>query len=444
MSDSSIFDPFTINNVVFKNRILRSSIGGRTCTYDGTVTDVWKAFERKFADAGVGGIISTTFHVTHGRLSPFQYPSIATDGNAKPLKNYISDIRAQDCKYIVQLGDPGYATYSSLFSQPEDSRSSSSGFDIAFGYRNRRTAMSGGEIEQVIDNFVTAALRVRDAGADGIEITAAKGYLIHQFLNPAFNRRTDQWGGSPEKRFRLLQEIVERVRDAVGSDFLLGIRLAAADYNYLPLQLSLFRFPWRLPLREYWFGNDEEQMLAYAAQLKDKIDFLHVVSGYGFPNPRVVPGRFPLEEIRIFFNSTRHLSFKAAARATALNLLPTFLARWLMNLGWQYKPGINLAHARSFKQRVGLPVIVNGGLQDKALVEEALESCDMVSMARAIIANPCLLDDFRAGKERPEVPCTFCNKCVGRTATSPLGCYDETRFASIEQMEDQILRWNRP
>lgn len=444
MNNTGIFTPLTINGVEFENRLLRSSVGGRMSTYDGTVTEIWRSFERKFAETGIAGIISTTFHVTHGRLSPFEYPSIAKAENAAALKKYIADIKANGCRYIVQLGDPGYATYSSLFSQPEDARSSSSGFDLAFGYRNRRVAMSAREIDEVIDNFAAAASRVRDAGADGIEITAAKGYLIHQFLNPAFNRRKDQWGGSVENRFRLLETIVERTRDAVGRDFLLGVRIAAADYNYLPLQLSLFRFPWHLPWREHWMGNDESRMLAYADKLRDRVDFLHVVSGYGFPNPRVVPGEFPLEEIKVFFNSTRHLSFKAAARATALNLLPLFLARPLMNLGWKRAPGINLEHARRFKRRIGLPVIVNGGFQEKPLIEEALRDCDMVSMARALIANPGLVDDFKAGKERPDNPCTYCNRCVGRTASSPLGCYEPARFGSLDQMQDQILEWNRP
>jgi len=71
-------EPIAIHNVSFSNRLLRSSVGGRTCNYDGTVTDVWKNFEKRFADGGVGGIISTTFHVNKERLSPPQYPSIAT------------------------------------------------------------------------------------------------------------------------------------------------------------------------------------------------------------------------------------------------------------------------------------------------------------------------------------------------------------------------------
>jgi 2,4-dienoyl-CoA reductase-like NADH-dependent reductase (Old Yellow Enzyme family) len=91
-------------------------------------------------------------------------------------------------------------------------------------------------------------------------------------------------------------------------------------------------------------------------------------------------------------------------------------------------------------------VIVNGGFQEKPLIEEALnsDSCDMVSMARALIANPNLIEQFSQGKDAPDRPCTYCNKCVGRTPTSPLGCYDLSRFPSQRAMLDQIMEWNRP
>jgi 2,4-dienoyl-CoA reductase-like NADH-dependent reductase (Old Yellow Enzyme family) len=78
--------------------------------------------------------------------------------------------------------------------------------------------MSIPEIEEVVRQFARAAVRVREAGCDGLEVTASKGYLIHQFLNPATNRRTDRYGGSAEKRFRLLREVVSAVRQAVGRD----------------------------------------------------------------------------------------------------------------------------------------------------------------------------------------------------------------------------------
>lgn len=440
MTASALFEPRTIGGVRFKNRILRSSVGGRTANYDGSVTDVWKNFEKRFADAGVAGIISTTFHVNRDRVSPFEYPSIAHDRFIAYLAKGIRGIKkdAPDCRYIVQIGDPGYATYTSLFPQDEDAGSSSDGFDLAFGYNNSRRAMSEAHIDTAIANYAEGARRVREAGADGLEITATKGYLIHQFLNPAINRRQDRWGASADDRFRFLRTVVDEVRSRVGPDYLLGIRLSAADYTDSPPAISLFRRP------SSGFGNDVPQMLQYAKQLEGKVDYLHVVSGYGFPNPRDTPGAFPLDEVRIFFNHTRHLSSKAAVRATLLNTLPTGLARWVMNLGWGYTQGINLEHARRFRREVDLPVVVNGGFQEMQAIADALQDCDMVSMARALIANPGLLADFQAGKNAPDNRCTFCNRCVGRTGTSPLGCYDPGRFASQDQMFEQIMEWNRP
>lgn len=291
MTDSPIFRPLTINNVRFENRVLRSSVGGRMCNYDGTVTDVWKNFEKRFADGGVGGIVSTTFHVNAGRLSPLQYPSIAEERHVPYLRRYIAQIKEKsDCKYIVQIGDPGYSTYSSLFADNLDAASSSAGFDLAFGYNDTRREMCPAAIKRSIKEFAAAAGRVKNAGADGVEITATKGYLIHQFLNPGINRRTDDWGGDADRRFRFLEEIVKAVRATVEDRYLVGIRLSGADYNYSPLALSLFRFPSSFLSPERWMGNDLPRMLDYAKRLRDLgVDYLHVVSGYGFPIPAMFP-----------------------------------------------------------------------------------------------------------------------------------------------------------
>jgi 2,4-dienoyl-CoA reductase (NADPH2) len=434
-----IFDPFTINGVRFQNRILRSSVGGRTGNYDGTVTDVWKNFERRFAEGGVGGIISTTFHVNQDRLSPPQYPSIAAPKFVPYLSKHIAAIKAGNgCRYILQIGDPGYSTYSSLFAEKTDSRSSSGGFDFAFGYNNLRSSMSKPEIEKAIRDFADAAARVQDAGADGLEITITKGYLIHQFLNPAINRRDDRWGGDADRRFEFLREIVAAVRARVGAGFLLGIRLSGEDLMAKPLALALLRIPWGS-------GNSLPQMLDYAQRLEGAVDYLHVVAGYGFPNPRDVPGDFPFDEVKLFFNSVRHLSAKAALRAGLVNSLSPLL-RPLLGLGWKYEEGINLGLARAFKKHVRIPVIVNGGFQRRSTMEKALASgdCDMISMARSLIANPDLLTQFEGGADFPANPCSYCNKCVGRTGTSPLGCYDIRRFRSQGAMFDQIMEWNRP
>ncbi len=444
----AIFEPGRLGNVTFENRVLRSSVGGRMCAYNGMVTDVWKNFEMRFAAGGVGGMISTTFNVDPERQSPLEYPSIADDRYIAPLRNRLAEIKSKTgCRYIVQIGDPGYATQMSLFPQRADALSSSSGFDFLYGYVNRRIEMTAAEIEQAIERFAAAALRAREAGADGIEITAEKGYLIHQFLNPGMNRRTDAWGGTPEKRFRFLAEIVRAVRKRVGEDFLVGVRIAAVDHNSFPIQAFLSRWPIVFPLKHHVRGNNLPQMLAYARELKTLgVGYFHVVQGYGFINPKGNPGTFPVEEIKLFVNATRHLGRKAAVRAALINLVPNVLARPLFNIGWRYQEGISLDYADAFRRETGLPVIANGGFQNRTAIEGALQGkADFVSMARALIANPDLLKLYRAERTIPQgKECLFCNKCCARTATSPLGCYNEERFASLAEMQEQILAYNMP
>ena len=434
-----IFEPFTLKGVTFKNRLIRSSLGGRLAYYDGTVNDAWKNFERRFAEGGVAGLISATLNVGSNRWSPIEYPQISEDKFIQPLADGVRRLHALDCRYIIQIGDAGYHTQTSLFSQEEDEKSASGGFDLLYGYRSFRRAMTTGEVERLVEQFAQAARRVRETGADGLEITASKGYVIHQFLNPAINRRTDRYGGSFERRFQLLREIVTEARRQVGDDFLLGLRISANDYTPHPVNL---RLPLSRPLRHHLSGNGLDAYLTYGRWLKELgVDYLLITNGFGFTNAKDQPGDFPLDEVKMFMNSTRHLSAKAAVRASLLNALPRPLAKKVLGLGWTYQEAANLADARTFKQRLGLAVIANGGFQHRSVVQSALDSgsCDLVSMARSLLANPDLPRMFEAGQEEPDRPCTFCNRCAIRTTLFPVGCYEPRRYDSQEEMEEQIL-----
>lgn len=442
MERPGIFDAFAIKGVGFRSRVLRSSLGGRMATYDGQVTPAWRNFERRFARAEnrLGGIISATIDVDDKRMSPLEYPKLSHDRFIGPLAEGIRAVQAEGCRYIVQLGDPGGHTQASLLSEDADGKSASRTFDLFFGYRNTTSPMTPEEIAAEVDAFRSAALRVRQAGADGVEITASKGYILHQFLNPATNRRRDAYGGSEEKRFRLLKEVVTAVRAAVGQDYLVGVRLSAEDFNYLPMYN--IRLPLAWPLRDHFMGNRLETTLRYGQWLADLgVDYLHIDSGFGFVNPKGSPGQYPFEGLRLFCNSVRHLSAKAAVRATLLNLWPTGLARRVLGVGWQIRPAANAHYARAFRRQVKIPVIANGGFQELDKIEGALAAgdCDLVAIGRPLLANPDLLAYYANG-EKPNRPCTWCSLCCTRTAVLPIGCYDISRFDSQAQMQDQILR----
>ncbi|MCW5634903.1 MAG: hypothetical protein KIT17_16330 [Rubrivivax sp.] len=440
-----IFDTFELKKgLVLRSRVVRSSLGGRMAAYDGTVTPAWRNFERRFArpEFRLGAIISATIAIDDKRHSPLEYPKLSDDRFIAPLAAGIEAVQKQGCRYIVQIGDPGGHTQTSLLPEAADSKSASRWFDGYYGYRNLSAPMSRAEIASAVANFAAAARRVQAAGADGVEVTASKGYLIHQFLNPATNRRRDDYGGSVDKRFRLLEEVVQAVRAEVGAGYLFGVRLSAADFNWLPLNL---RLPPVWPPRDYFMGNTLETTLHYGEQLAALgVDYLHIDSGFGFVNPKGSPGRYPIEGLRLFANSARHLSAKAAVRATLLNLVPAPLARAVLGFGWRFVPAPNAGYARAFRSRLGgMPIIANGGFQDRGVIEEALASgaCDLVAIGRPLLANPDLLERFACG-EAPAKPCTFCSACCTRTAVLPLGCYERKRFRTRAEMEQKILEWS--
>jgi 2,4-dienoyl-CoA reductase (NADPH2) len=111
------------------------------------------------------------------------------------------------------------------------------------------------------------------------------------------------------------------------------------------------------------------------------------------------------------------------------------LLRPLFQLFWnRTKPalveGINAAAAREIRRNVGVPVICTGGFQTASVIRRHLAegSCDAVSIARSLVANPNLVQLFAEGKDRPDEPCTYCNKCLVNAIKNPLGCYEVSRF----------------
>jgi 2,4-dienoyl-CoA reductase (NADPH2) len=102
---------------------------------------------------------------------------------------------------------------------------------------------------------------------------------------------------------------------------------------------------------------------------------------------------------------------------------------------------VSVGAASAIKKAVGIPVIVTGGFQRASYIREVLErgDCDGVSIARALIANNDLVKMFAAGKDMPDSPCTHCNKCLLYAPSYPLGCYEESRFNSYDEMIEEVM-----
>jgi 2,4-dienoyl-CoA reductase (NADPH2) len=301
----------------------------------------------------------------------------------------------------------------------------------------RSTAMTTAEIREVIAQFARAARRMREAGLDGVELAGANGVLFTQFLSSAINDRKDEYGGSLENRARFALEVVRAVRREVGPDFCLGFKISLREH------LSEI-FPW-LP-----DGNTLDESVQVCRWLEEGVDYFHVSAGGEFPHPRNPAGEFPAKDMLKTYDG-----LISEGKYTLRNYL--VFRWWPSNVLWKHhweKParkaggpeGINLPDARELKKAVNIPVLVTGGFQTASVIRAAIDrgDCDAVTMARTLVANPDLPRLFAAGQDRASRPCSYCNKCLYAFIENPLGCYDERRFDSREEMVRQIMSVYEP
>ena len=223
--------------------------------------------------------------------------------------------------------------------------------------------MSAAEIEQTIDDFAHAARLARDAGYDGVEIMGSEGYLITQFLAQRTNRRSDEWGGTLENRLRFAIEIVRRSRAAAGRDFILVFRMSVLD------------------LVE---GGLESQEILQVAQGIEAAGATMLNSGIGWHEARV---------------------------PTIAQAVPRGAFAWA---------------TRRVKQAVRIPVVASNRINSPEIAEEIIArgDADMVSMARALLADPEFARKARAGDRTAINICIACNQaCLDHYFTGePASC----------------------
>jgi 2,4-dienoyl-CoA reductase-like NADH-dependent reductase (Old Yellow Enzyme family) len=244
---TSLFDPIDLRGVTVRNRIWVPAL----CQYsavarDGVPTDWQLTHLGSFAIGGAGLIMTEATSVTpDGRISPHD-TGIWNDEQVAAWRRVVDFLHSQGAVAGMQLAHAGRksSTYPAWgFDEPgsipldaDESVAPGRGWqtvsasDIAFeGYAAPR-ALTLEELPELVAAFVAGARRALDAGFDLVELHAAHGYLLHQFLSPLSNHRTDTYGGSLENRARLLLEIVRAIRDEVGESVPVFVRFSATDY----------------------------------------------------------------------------------------------------------------------------------------------------------------------------------------------------------------------
>jgi dihydrouridine synthase (Dus) len=169
-----------------------------------------------------------------------------------------------------------------------------------------------------------------------------------------------------------------------------------------------------------------------------------------FPHPRNPAGGLPVDVAPDTYDtmlSSGLYTFRNYLLARWKVLRPVFRFLWNRTVRDIQVEGLSLADARAIKAAVGIPVLCTGGFQTASVIRRAIEAgdCDAVTIARPLIANPDLVKTFAAGHDRPERPCTYCNKCLVNVIENPLGCYELARYdGDQERMIREVMSVYRP
>ncbi len=352
-SKSILFDPIKIKNMGLRNRFVRSATY-EGCADDGYVTDRQLNLYATLSEGGVGLIITgiTSVHDS-GKFSKFQN-SIAGDQFIDGFKRLTSVVHQRGAKIAVQLFHAGREAR--LPKSSDKSPIAPSFLETDPYFKGEYRAMTEDEIWEIVGAFGDGAKRAREAGFDGVQIHGAHAYLLSQFLSPHTNRRDDQWGGTLKNRLRLHREIYQDIRDKVGEDYPVLIKIGVQDGFSGGLEF-----------------NEGKLAAQYLAEFG--IDALEISQGL------------------------RGSSFEETEFKTRINTLDreAYYRLWCAEI----------------KNKVTVPVMLVGGLRTFELMEEIVQNkeADFVSLSRPLIRQPGIISDWRR-MDYYRAQCTSCNKCL--------------------------------
>ncbi|MBP1763574.1 MAG: dehydrogenase [Firmicutes bacterium] len=261
-----LFSPLLLRGLALKNRIVMPPMCMYSSERDGLANEWHFTHYVSRAVGQVGFIIMEATGIEDGGRITENDLGIWNDAQAEGLKRIIDAVHSKESKIAIQLGHAGRKS-----EVPYLEPVAPSALPFNAEYRTPQS-LTVSDIQRIVDNFRLAAIRAVKAGFDAIELHAAHGYLINQFLSPLTNRREDEYGGTVQNRVRILAEVVEAVRNELPSTMPLVVRVSA--YEYEPE------------------GNSPEMVGEMLNMIKGKgIDLVHVSSGGVTPAaPRAYPG----------------------------------------------------------------------------------------------------------------------------------------------------------
>ncbi len=392
----NLTSPITIGGMTLRNRIAMAAMGVEIAEKDGHAREPIIAYYEERARGGVGLIITEVCPVAYpqGATAERQL-AVSSDDYLPGLKEMTERVHKHGAKIALQLVHHGKVARIDtkqgrpvlMPSMPRFKGKMDMGNDLSREELGWMAAASGGgrpeikpadkdDIAWVIDVFSSAAERARRAGFDGVEIHAAHGYLLSEFLSPAWNFREDEYGGSRENRARLLCEVIRASKERAGSDFPIWVRIDCREFGVA--------------------GGIEPEDAARTAELAQEAgaDAIHV-SAYS--------------------DSTSAEGFTQAPLV--------------------HKEAGYVDETAQIKSHVQIPVIAVGRIEPEkgeALIKEG--KADVIAMARKLLADPAIANKLMANKPEDIRPCIYCYTCVAqpffdrkvRCAVNPITANEDT------------------
>lgn len=338
MTENLLFTPITLpNGTTIKNRFFKSAMSEGMGTRDFQPKKNIATLYKRWAEGGTGLIITGNIMVDpKGTAEP---GNIVFDKNSNMeiLKDWAKQGQQHGAKVMVQLNHPGKQVPKTIAKETVAPSTIPLGNGLNKLFSTPR-ALTTSEVEELVQKFVTSAKVAKEAGFSGVQIHAAHGYLISQFLSPHDNRRTDKYGGSLENRMRFLKEIYLGMREELGKDFTIGIKINSTDFKE--------------------DGLTEEDSLKTIIELANLgLDFVEI-SGGTYERP-------------------------AMMGATSKSTNQVFFAEY----------------SKKLKQKIEIPVVVTGGIRSINAMNTLLNDniTDFIGIARPLTIDPNIPNKIKQG-----------------------------------------------
>lgn len=346
-----LFYKTKINHMELKNRFVRSATWEGLANSDGSCSGELADLMLELAKGQVGLIITSHACVTQNGQAGIKQLGIYSDQLISSYIEMVEKVHREGSKIIMQIAHAGgRAPIQLIKSQPFGPSS--------LEIKNFMTCreMTKSEIFQIIEDFKNAAVRAKKAGFDGVQIHAAHGYLLSQFLSSFFNKRKDGYGGSIENRARLILEIFQAIRSELGKQFAVLIKLNSEDFIEA--------------------GFTQSEMVQVSEMLESAgIDAIELSGGISlglskYFSSRV--GEIDSKEDEAYYHDA----------------------------------------AKLYKEKISVPLILVGGIRSYELAKELVEKelVDYISLSRPLIREPDLIKRWKRGNTERAV-CISCNKC---------------------------------